>query len=283
MMKEFKLGRLWINKEKNKRWLTSLLFKNYVKAVKVPEESDFEDAMSGHQFPVLDQDGVGACTIFACATAQMRFEYLEQLGKYPVFGFNELLPKYYKIKVPNGDGAYLIDAVDLWTHEGLDHSKFEWRSFWIFRYPYRYKENYRIQNYVRVNTRSMTEFKRASYIHGNLIIGLLLTEGFLNACREGWRAVTVNDADSEIVGGHAMNCVGYNKLGILVNHTWAGGQKQLVTWDYCKSLAPYYNVPLLDEAFGVVDAENSWLRKFYDFDKFFKDLESVRKTFYDNS
>ena len=273
----YQFGRLFIGKEERRRWLLSLIFQEYLRKIKVPEYFDYEKLVLGtdYKFPILDQDGVGACTVFSAGTSQMRFEFAEQGPvEFPIFRFADLIYTYDEIKQP-GEGAYMTDLMAIWNHEGLRHRKCHTVSNRLARWLCHFLKSYdwyKIQNYTNIQTDEVADIKAAIYLFGQVEIGILVTDGFMSAFLKR-RDVTKSDADGRVLGGHAMNCVGYDSKGIYVNHTWRGGFKQRIRWDYCQHVNEAYGIRLLDEAWGVVDAKNPKLLRFFDLEKFYRDAE----------
>jgi hypothetical protein len=221
----------------------------YLLVAEPPTQYHFDKGR--RRFPLLDQNGYPACTVFSAATAQLRFERLEQT-RTPTFARAELVAKYERIAQPGG-GAYMLDLLKQWRTLGYvgEVGWFPW-----LRRKYRYK----IDGFVEVAIND-PEMKRSMVAMRVLDLGVMVTETMYKQ-RTG--LIQTSDAD-RLLGGHAICAIGYDECGVWIADTWAGFGPRQLSWPYITAYC--------DEAYGVIDARDTMLQLALNLGDFQQDLQ----------
>jgi len=223
----------------------------YLLVAEPPAEYHFDKGRV--KFPLLDQDGYPACTVYSAATAQQRLERLEQ-KRTPKFTKAELVVKYDQIAQPGG-GAYMLDLLRQWRTLGYI-GEVGW-FLWLKR---RYA--YKIDGFVEVAIND-SEMKRSMVAMRVLDLGVMVTETMYSQ-RTG--LIQTSGAD-RLLGGHAICAIGYDERGVWIADTWAGFGPRQLSWPYVTSYC--------DEAYGVVDTRDVMLSQTMDLPGFLRDLARV--------
>lgn len=129
---------------------------------------------------------------------------------------------------PNTDnGAYCLDVLNEWRHNGLGGDK--------------------IEAYVKIDHRNVQQVKTAIYLFGGVYLGVALPR---SAQRQDghWSVTQGPGSEPGSWGGHCINAVGYGSKTVRIV-TW--GQLWTVDWDFWTKYT--------DEAYAVVSQD--WLNK----------------------
>lgn len=196
--------------------------------VPIPEAYDFERRFNG-TMTLLDQNNYNACTVYAAASCQMRFEFQAQ-KKMILFSNECLMHMYHKVEQGNDGGAYMLDVLKLWRREGIP--------------CYQKDDLYRINAFLELE-RTEDDLKRAIYTFGVVYTGIAITSGMLALVESGEPIMNLPSNDP-VQGGHAIAVDGYDANGFTLVHTWAVPQRR--QWIE-KGLFIRY----CDEAYSMVD------------------------------
>jgi hypothetical protein len=242
-----KLGRLPAKSSEK-----ALLFKKYLRAVKVPAESDFWRKRSdfpGRTYGNAGPDGAGDCTRASQANASVRMERIETRRTIDVADA-EVLRVYFDMTTRlygGGDtGAYETDALDEWRRPDRTFKDMKGRA-------------YVIDAYTRVNHLDLDEVRAAIYLSGTKGIKLCLSlpQAFLGIDPPApWDIPDGQVLTGNWLGqfGHSLFADAYGKEGVRLVHSWYTGEgveyHQTLTW---RAFAAY-----VDEVHSVVDSIDAW-------------------------
>lgn len=119
----------------------------------------------------------------------------------------EIKAQYFKICGPNDQGCNIGDFCDYIQKYGFIANG----------------KTYKIDGRVLINSKVPLEVKLGIYLFGGVKLGINLPQEWLDSHENGvWEPT-----NSDIVGGHDVLAVGYNKDGVIIS-TWGG--KRLITW-----------------------------------------------------
>lgn len=162
--------------------------------------------------PVYDQGSVPSCVGWAVATAQTALERFDKRRTVRHNG-GEF---YERIALPGG-GAYIRDALKLWTDIGVltENGK-----------------RHRIAGYSAVNPRDHDAVRHAMRTGHGLLIGFEVTRQWA----DGGGAEFTDTGTSDVLGGHGMYTSGWEPAGPLGHNTWGGSWsgdgRAVLPWDY---------------------------------------------------
>jgi hypothetical protein len=106
--------------------------------------------------------------------------------------------------------------------------------------------NYTIHAYASLNITHYNDLQQAVYFLNGAYIGISVTQTCMNQFSNG--EIWDISNDKNIIGGHAIYIVAYNKTGPIAI-TW--GKRQQMTWEF------YFKY--CDEAYALIDNYDSWL------------------------
>ncbi|MFA5401224.1 MAG: hypothetical protein WC359_12325 [Dehalococcoidia bacterium] len=182
--------------------------------------------------PMFANDQWGNCVIAARAHQTLRFEGYEQKRVLPITD-QEVLDEYWKEgkrfcfdKKPDR-GLVLLDSLK------------NWRSGWTAG-----GQPHSIYAFAEISRQDMMNVKAGVYLLGGATAGIMLSQSALDQFDAGlpWDVV---DKPGRLLGGHAIDVVGYTKDGPICV-TW--GKLQPMTWRFWLADC--------DEAFACVDSRN---------------------------
>jgi hypothetical protein len=169
--------------------------------ITIPDSYSFEKQFNC-TLPLINQGDYNACTVFAAATTQSYFEFLDQ-QKLIAANSDFLLEQYRSIMKGNDGGAYMLDALKLWRNLGIRLSD----------------RNYRITSFFETDITEI-EIKQSLYTFHLGYAGILCTENFMRAVESGAQVVKNGSKQGECLGGHAITVCGYDEKHFYVTHTW---------------------------------------------------------------
>lgn len=253
----------------------ALLFAKYLRAVKLPAESNYwkkRAEFPARTFGNAGADGVGDCTRASQALAAMRLERIETKRTVNIAD-DEVRRVYFAMTerlYGGGDvGAYETDALDEWRRPDLTFRDTHMRPLTI-------------DAYTRVNHLDLDEVRSAIHLSGTKGIKLCLNlpAAFL---RIDPPAPWDIPAGQPLVGdwlpqyGHSLFVDAYSREGVRLVSSWYEGKgaldEQLLTW---AAFAVYTT-----EVHSVVDSMNSWKKqtgKSFATAKLVKDVQAVSST-----
>jgi len=190
-----------------------------------PDSMDFRSDINGG---VRDQGPFGTCAAFAAATVKA---YQEKKD----YGFSSVFsPRYiyaFRINVP-GAGMHMFDVMNILANEGaLEEVEMPYSGMDKFQDETSISEDLKVKARLHAikNTGrlhevwpyavNLDEFK-AKFKSGmeRFGVGIITVPVWNFGCRM-WKK---RDGDSGF-GGHAMNTVGYNEDGIIIQNSWGEG------------------------------------------------------------
>jgi hypothetical protein len=174
------------------------------------------------QTPVKYQADLGSCVSFSSLGAKESYD-CKELGVVP--NLSEQF-HYGKCKetdgMPNEEGTYFRASLEVLLKTGVCEEEY---------HPYEAKyppdnppksgalENalkYKIQSYAFVGV-TKEEIKRAIYQNGPVLLGVMIHDSFVNVGSDG----IIQFPSGEVHGGHGIEGVAYNKLGIICKNSWS--------------------------------------------------------------
>lgn len=229
----------------------TLLFARYLRAVKLPAESDFWKHRAAFPPRSYGNRDNGCCTRASQANAATRMERIETRRTVHLTD-EEVLRVYYAMTerlYGGGDtGAYETDALDEWRNPERTFKDAKGRPLCI-------------DAYTRVNQLDADEVKAAIHLSGTKGVKLCLN---LPAAFSRVNPPDVWDIPSGPLtgewvpgswGGHSLFADAYGRDGIRLVQTWydSGQDEQILSW---RALAAY-----CDEMYSVIDSVDVWRRR----------------------
>jgi hypothetical protein len=169
---------------------------------------------------VYDNDTLGCCVI-AGKMHQLGIWSGNETGTPVLATDTEVREQYVNICGPGDNGCVITNVLNAFQSPGLTAGG----------------KPYTIDGFVSVDWTNKIEAQTAIYLFGSLTLGINLPQAWLQAPEGGLWDVT----DTEIVGGHDVCAVGYNKTGVVVA-TWGG--LRTITW------AAFGDMKWLDECYA---------------------------------
>lgn len=178
---------------------------------------------------MLNNDREGNCVLAATLHGIGVWTANEPGGKENVPTAQECSTQYRAICGPGDNGCYIPNVLDHFRDRGITAAG----------------KGRKIEGYVRVNPRDQLLVKIATHLFGGLHLGVNWPADWMNESKPGG---VLRPGDNRIVGGHAVQVVGYDGTGLLIS-TW--GIVCCLSWD---SLAdPRY----VDECYAMI-GEDWW-------------------------
>jgi hypothetical protein len=171
-----------------------------------PETLDYRPDLP----PAWDQGKDGPCSAFTVAAMKMWQEkkdigLTEDLSPYFVYNFRKNRPQ---------SGMYPRDTMQILKHKGIPRKKL-YKKSWLSEGDIPEKvlkeaQNHRISGYAKVTT--VEGLKKSLFKHGPAYISMPVYNGSMNF----W----YKRRGEEMLGGHAILVVGYNKGGFILRNSW---------------------------------------------------------------
>lgn len=185
--------------------------------------------------PMFANDQWGDCVIASRAHQTLRFEGIEQKLALPITD-QEVLDEYWKEgkrfcfdKKPDR-GLVLLDSLKKWRSDG-------WTAGGQKLDIYAFAE---IQRHDQMNVRA------GVYLLTGTTAGIMVYESAMQQFRDG-KPWDTADKSGSLLGGHAINIVGYNPVGPIC-----------VTWGKLQEMSWRFWLAYCDEAYAVVDNRNNF-------------------------
>jgi hypothetical protein len=196
------------------------------------------------EVPMFANDRYGCCTCashghriiaqeFATRQRDIYLTESDVLAAYSaVTGFDEATGA-------NDNGAYMLDVANYMRRTGMGHEKDG--------------SPHTIEAFVKIDHRNHAEVKAACNIFGGVWIGVWLPNSAApqTGPNEAWDIPAgqplTGDFEPGSWGGHAIEGIGYNRIGVQV-YTW--GKEQFLTWAFWDAC--------VDEAYAMIDED--WFR-----------------------
>jgi len=261
-VKKFKVG--FNNSEKDARdWNYNSIYLKYKKKINVDESHiDYRNILP----PATDQIDQGSCVAHCIACIKEFHEYIEikcnkdSISTYPKNINGRIMSSQfiYNMRDIEGDhGMYPKKALQEIKKHGVcyesefpygsDTKKFDIDFIEVFS---KNKEMFKIKNYTKIT--GIDECKAALIMDGPCLIGLLIYH--FDDDNYIWKP---NKYNMNIIGGHALTIVGYNKDGFILRNSWGknwGDNGHCILpysdWDYVLKNGER------GEVWTVVDIEN---------------------------
>ena len=218
-MSELKFGRLAARHPVGLRDFVAYLKDPLPKAPEVLKAPDLAD------WGMLGNDQYGDCTIAGAAHLDMA-NALENSETVPTISTQQAVSTYLALTGGADTGLVEADVLQTWREKGLFSEK--------------------NAGYAPVDHRSFAELRSVTAAFGGTYLGIAVPAPAQQQFAEGkpW-ALTGTAADRDIIGGHCVPAVGYDRKYLYVV-TWA--KLQAATWEWVKMY--------LEEAWAVATEED---------------------------
>ncbi len=199
---------------------------NRFSAFELPEELDYRPLM----LPIRDQGTQGACVAMSAAAMK---EFQDRTAEH-------LSPQFiYNNREDPQEGMIMRDLLRILTNYGVCIEPLcKYGTDGVSEEAYTNALGYKIKGYARVY--NVAELKATLFLQGPCIIAVPV----YNSESRIW----YRKDNEELLGGHAMCVVGYNKEGFIIRNSWGydwgdGG--------YC--YMPYSDLGYAWEVWGTID------------------------------
>ena len=207
---------------KHKERLANADRKRLTPTVKLPASVDLRPLMKNGGFVTFDQGQIGSCTA-NCGCEDLALMTIKQ-GTYPGVFSRTFLYTQETIDIgtfPQDSGANMIDISNVLSKYGCcSDSLMPYPSNWNPTTPTAAEYAAAlpwVQGSDTIINEDVTSFQTAVYnastvvLLGGLRIGIPVNESFMNAVTNGGWVVVPSSGES-ILGGHAMECIGYSMM-----------------------------------------------------------------------
>lgn len=189
-----------------------------------PRGSDWFAKVS--QFNVAGNENYGNCVV--AGAAHMRQAWTANAGRHEIITPDQkVISEYLKLTGGQDIGLNMLAFLKHWRKVGVFGDK--------------------IEAFVSVNPRKITQMAYANWLFGGIFVGLMLP---ISAQKQKIWAVPpkgpVGDGEPESWGGHAVNA------GVVT----PGGNYLVATWGEEKALTPSFMATYSDEAYAILSL--SW-------------------------
>lgn len=190
-------------------------------------------------FAIRDQGLQGSCAAMAGST----MKEWQELKDCKINDYMSAQFIYNNRKDRNSEGMYMRDLMYILKTKGdCMERDFPYGSQGLpSEKVYIKAKKYLIKNYAAIDT--VEELKTALYINGPCVIAVPV----YNYTTRMWK----QRAGDELMGGHAMACVGYNENGFIIRNSWS---EQWGDNGYC--IFPYKDWGLQWEVWTSIDAKS---------------------------
>jgi len=212
--------------------------------------------------PVWDQKNLGACTAHASGAA---FEYELQLQKYPVFRPSRLFIYYNARKIEgttNSDsGAELRDVIKgLVTYGAPPETDWPYNEELFNHAPpeasYQHGKQHLVTKYLALR-QSVADICTTIADGRPVIFGFSVYSGFESEETAKTGILKLPEPEEELVGGHAVLCVGYDDATryIIIRNSWGVNWGLPTQRGYFLMPYAYIESPSLASDFWVIQQE----------------------------
>jgi len=198
----------------------------------VPSDYNFDIKYPGCDTPMYLNDRLGDCVIAGRAHNLRRFELIEQ-QKVITIKDSDVKKEYFKESGGKDSGLNMLSSLKMW------------RKGWKLN-----GKIYTIDAFAQVMPTDSLDIKNCIYLLNGCYTGVALPISAQKQVGKIWTITSGPDAILGSWGGHCIYLVAYNIEGPICI-TW--GAYQSMTWEW---FAKY-----CDEAFGIVDNSDKWLKK----------------------
>ncbi len=228
-MTNYKLGKLPPRVDPRTFKLSNLLVKKNLPVLPDSYDVDTQFATNFSDNNMYANDQYGDCVIAGRAHMTLRFEAFEQILLIKISD-KEVTDEYFKESGGQDSGLVMLDSLNEWRKSG-------WTAA---------GKSYNIYAYAQIDKFNHDELKYSVFLLRGAYTGFSVPQSAMDQFNAGqpWTVVS----GSRILGGHCVFIKGYNATGPICV-TW--GRDQQMTWEFWDT---YF-----DEAYGVVDAQDSWM------------------------
>lgn len=222
----------------------TLQFSSYAADIELPEAVDRWSRL--RNLSALGNDVYGNCTCAAAAHMVESWTVYAERGQLTI-PEKEVLDAYFSIS-PYDQGAYLLDALNMWRKRGIGPDK--------------------IESFVEIDRKSLTQAKMAIYMFGGIYVGMYLPDS-IAASRGPWTEVI---GAPSLKRGHAVNIIGYNDKTRMF---------MVCTWGKIWSMSYDWYLAYTDEAYAVlndisIDEATGKAPNGFDWERLSSDLKKIR-------
>jgi hypothetical protein len=242
-MPNYKLGKLPARRDNRNLKMRAIL-----REITPPPSYDFDATHPGIPTPMFANDHLGDCVIAGRAHQTLRFEDIEQ-KKIIAITDDDVTKEYFSESGGKDSGLCLLDSLKTWRNNG-------WTAG---------GQLLKILAFAEIDRANQNEVMSTMASKIGIMTGVVLPVGAMEAFGQGkpWTDTSSNRYE----GGHCIFIVAYDQ-DWLTCVTW--GRKQKMSWDwffkYC------------DEAYGVIDAQNTGAVLPNKLDDYFKWLKNAEQS-----
>jgi hypothetical protein len=225
---KFKLGKLPARIDPRTFQLKKLLVKKNLPPLPATYDVDSE-FINFSDRNMFGNDKYGDCVMAGRAHMTLRFEDFEQKQLIKITD-KDVEDEYFKETGGQDSGLVMLDSLNEWRKTG-------WTAA---------SKPYTIYAYAQIDVANHNELKYSVLLLRGAYTGFQVPQSAMDQFNAG-QPWTVS-GDNTIIGGHCVYIKAYNEIGPICV-TW--GAEQQMTWEF-------WNI-YFDEAYGVIDAQDTWL------------------------